>query len=64
MDTRGRRRVGKVFVVSGVVMVSIAGVLGFGVIQVEQPVGGILAAVLSTAGVVEGVIGFRLLGES
>ena len=64
MDARGRRRVGQVFVASGVVMVLIAAVFGFGVIQVAQPVRGILAAVLGAAGVVEGAIGLRLLGES
>ena len=64
MDLRGRRRVGRVFVASGVTMIVIAALLGFGVIPVAQPVRSILTAVLAAAGAVEGVIGLRLLGES
>ena len=64
MDARGRRRVGQVFVVSGVALVVIATLVGLGVVPVGQPVSSILAAVLGAAGAVEGVIGLRLLGKS
>ena len=64
MDARGRRRVGQVFMVSGVALVVIAALFGLGVVPVGQPVGSILAAVLGAAGAVEGVIGLHLLGKS
>ena len=64
MDERERVRVGQVFLISGVVMVVFAAVFGFGVIQVEQPVRGILATVLGVAGVMQAVIGFRLANQS
>ena len=55
---------GQVFVVSGVVLVVIAALFGWGVIPVAQPVRAMLAAVLGAAGAVEGVIGLRLLSKS
>ena len=55
---------GQVFVVSGVVLVVIAALFGLGVIPVAEPVRAMLAAVLGSAGAVEGVIGLRLLRKS
>ena len=64
MDKREQARVGQVFLILGVVMVVFAAVFWFGVIQVEQPVRGILATVLGVAGVMQAVIGFRLANQS
>ena len=64
MDPQKRRRLGQVFVASGLIMITVAGLFGFGVIPVGQPVRGILTAVLGAAGATEGIVGLRLLGES
>ena len=54
---------GQVFVVSGVVLVVIAALFGLGVIPVAEPVRAMLAAVLGSAGAVEGVIRTSSAGQ-
>ena len=59
-----RRRVGLIFLGSAALLLGLAVLFGTGIIPLAQPTRTILAGALAAAGLLEGVMGLRFLGDS
>ena len=64
LPPEARRRVGLIFLGSAALMLGLAVLFGTGIIPLAQPTRAILAGALAAAGLIEGFIGLRFLGES
>ncbi len=64
MPPATRRRAGLIFLGSAGLMLLLAVVFAAGVFQLPPPTRAILAGAFGVAGIVEGFIGVRFLGES
>ena len=64
LDPAARGRMGRVFIVSGALLLFVAALLGSGVVPVGPAIRWLLAGALGAAGFIEVILGLRFLQES